>query len=120
MNRNEAHVVAGANEDKDLPIMTAVSGALIGAMTGIVGGVLGVGLGAVAGAVFGTIGGLALQRQRQRLDVLESDDDAAWAALIEPPRTEEDDELHVRQHPTAHLHYAYPASFGVGSMLIRP
>lgn len=111
MNRHEA-------QGRDVRITSAVSGALVGATGGILGGILGVGVGGLAGAVVGTLGGLALDRRQRRLDAKDGADDIDWAALIEPPR--EDDTMHVRQHPPAHLHYEYPPTFGGGSMFLRP
>ena len=121
----------GTHDDHALRNTSALSGALIGATTGILGGVAGVGFAGLLGALLGGLGGRALERQMWMAD--DDGDDAAWAALIEPPcadcvsvQTESGGAVascarHTRhQHVEARLHYEYPQSFGVGSMLLRP
>lgn len=124
-------ILEGTRDDHMLRNTSALSGALIGATTGILGGVAGVGVAGLLGALLGGLGGIALERQLREAD--DDGDDAAWAALIEPPcadcvsaRAESGGAVascarHTRHsHLEARLHYEYPQSFGEGSMLLRP
>ncbi len=131
MNR-KGTILDGTRDDHMLRNTSAISGALIGATTGILGGVTGIGVAGLLGALLGGLGGIALERQQRQADD-DGDDDAAWAALIEPPcadcvsvHAESGGAVascarHTRHpHVEAQLHYEYPQSFGVGSMLLRP
>lgn len=100
-------------------VTSAISGALFGATAGMIGGTFGAAAGGVAGALIGGLGALSLERRRHAPDVDEDVDDATWAAMIEPPRTD-DEAWHTRQHPRARVHYAYPPTFARGWMFLRP
>jgi hypothetical protein len=121
MNRFDRFDPFARNDDHDLPITTAVSGALLGATLGILGGPVGMALAAIGGAVLGVFGGWALERQRDRQEAFGTERVGAAPPSIEPPRADDGaNDLHVRHHPVGHRHYAYPQGFAVGSMFLRP
>jgi predicted lipid-binding transport protein (Tim44 family) len=124
---------------------SAVAGAVVGATAGILGGIMGIGAAGLLGAVFGALGGLALEhdirqsaaREHERQLELEREARSSrvereTAAGIEPAcpdcleaREESGGAIawcarHTKHRPHGQLHYAYPPSFAMGSMLLRP
>lgn len=129
------------HETHDVRNTTAISGAVVGATAGILGGIAGIGTAGLIGAVIGALGGLALERDLANAAQRRAEDEelegltraeAEAAVGIEPPC---EDCLAVREasagttmwcarhgshHVHARLHYEYPPSAAMGSLLIRP
>lgn len=131
--KREHALTAHGHERHDLRNASVVSGALIGATTGILGGIAGIGVAGLLGAVVGALGGFVLEHELERSEALDDDGDTAEAAaLIEPPcpdclgvRASSAGTVmwcarHTKHRPAGHLHYTYPQSLGMGSMILAP
>ena len=139
----EATTVEGSYDNgHGLRNASAIAGALLGATTGILGGIAGISAAGLLGALLGGLGGLALERRLRHRDNddngnkhqgnANADDNAAWAALIEPACGDCADvreasggtvttcARHAKKRASGNLHFEYPQSFALGSMLFRP
>jgi hypothetical protein len=130
--KRDGMLFSETHEGHDVRNASAISGALIGGTAGILGGLAGIGAAGLVGAMIGALGGLVLERQTRRIDEHDAED-AKAASLIEPPCAD-CVEVQVaggdagarcphhakRRHLVSHLHYTYPQSLPVGSMLFRP